>query len=142
MKSSEDCYEQFFQAAQGLVPDIGGRENWNLNGLNDDLRDLTVPLTVVIDNSELASRELGEWFWQFVATLSEKGDREQPVEVLLTTTTELSMRQTCHRYGRPVEANAGSYEAFERMHWVCFHFEYEHGDDLDPDLPCNDARSQ
>jgi Barstar (barnase inhibitor) len=90
MKSVEDWYQQFFNATQGLVPDIGGRENWNLDGLHDDLRDLSEPLTVVIDNSEVASRRLGEWFWSFVATLSEKGDRKEAVEVILTATAELS----------------------------------------------------
>jgi hypothetical protein len=41
MKTAEDCYEQFFHAARGLVPDIGDRQNWNLDGLHDDLRDLS-----------------------------------------------------------------------------------------------------
>jgi hypothetical protein len=28
------------------------------------------------------------------------------------------------------------YDVFERMHWVCFHFEFEHRGD--PDAPCSD----
>jgi hypothetical protein len=28
------------------------------------------------------------------------------------------------------------YDVFERMHWVCFHFEFEHQGD--PDAPCRD----
>jgi hypothetical protein len=27
---------------------------------------------------------------------------------------------------------------FEQMHWVCFHYEFEHGDDRDPDQACRD----
>ncbi|MPZ71103.1 MAG: hypothetical protein GEU71_16495 [Actinobacteria bacterium] len=136
----EDCYEQFFHATQGLVPDNGGRQNWNLDGLHDDLRDLSESLTVVVDGSEAASRELGEWFWRFVSTLTERGDRDQPVEVVLTSTGDLAKNRICLRCGRHVRANADSYETFERMHWVCFHFEYEHGDDRDPDQACGDPR--
>jgi hypothetical protein len=29
------------------------------------------------------------------------------------------------------------YDLFERMHWVCFHYAYEHGD-FDMDEPCDD----
>jgi len=43
----------------------------------------------------------------------------------------------CVRCDRPVVANRESYEVFERMHWVCFHFEFEH-DGTDPDVPCGD----
>jgi hypothetical protein len=117
MKTPEDCYEQFFHATQGLVLDIGGRQNWNLDGLDDDLRDLSEPLTVVVDRSEAASRELGEWFWRFVSTLTEKGDRDQPVEVVLTSAGDLAKNRICLRCGRHVSANADSYETFERMHW-------------------------
>jgi hypothetical protein len=42
----------------------------------------------------------------------------------------------CVRCNRPVEKNADSYEVFERMHWLCFHLEFEHEDD--PDQPCAD----
>lgn len=40
------------------------------------------------------------------------------------------------RCQQPVVKNAEHYEAFERMHWVCFHLEYEHQGD--PDEPCPD----
>ena len=32
--------------------------------------------------------------------------------------------------------SAGEYEVFERMHWLCFHLEFEHAGD--PDAPCGD----
>ncbi|WP_448630881.1 hypothetical protein [Cellulomonas soli] len=32
----------------------------------------------------------------------------------------------CLRCGRPVVLNREHYETFERMHYICFHFEYEH----------------
>lgn len=40
----------------------------------------------------------------------------------------------CRRCGRPVEAAAGQYDVFEQMHYVCFHYEFEHSGD--PDLEC------
>lgn len=42
----------------------------------------------------------------------------------------------CARCGKPVTVNAGDYELFERMHWLCFHLEFEHQGD--PDAPCSD----
>jgi hypothetical protein len=44
--------------------------------------------------------------------------------------------QLCVRCGRPVIENAGYYEVFEKMHWLCFHLEFEHKGD--PDLACSD----
>ena len=41
----------------------------------------------------------------------------------------------CQRCGKPVIVNAGKYSLFEGMHWICFHFEFEH--DGDPDRPCS-----
>lgn len=40
----------------------------------------------------------------------------------------------CRRCGLPVEAAAGQYDVFEQMHYVCFHYEFEHRGD--PDLEC------
>ena len=37
----------------------------------------------------------------------------------------------CVRCQHPVEKNAASYEVFERMHWLCFHLEFEHQGDAD-----------
>ena len=44
----------------------------------------------------------------------------------------------CRRCQRPVIAERERYDVFEGMHWVCFHYEFEHGDDLDPDRACRD----
>jgi hypothetical protein len=40
----------------------------------------------------------------------------------------------CRRCHLPVEANADNYDVFEQMHYVCFHFEFEHQGD--PDIEC------
>jgi hypothetical protein len=40
----------------------------------------------------------------------------------------------CARCGRAVRVNRDSYEIFERMHYVCFHYEFEHW--ADPDEEC------
>jgi len=40
----------------------------------------------------------------------------------------------CRRCGLPVEAGAAHYEVFEQMHYVCFHYEFEHPGD--PDVEC------
>ena len=42
----------------------------------------------------------------------------------------------CIRCNQPVIKNKEHYETFERMHWICFHLEYEHH--ADPDEPCED----
>ena len=42
----------------------------------------------------------------------------------------------CVRCGRPVEVYREDYQLFEKMHWLCFHLEFEH--DVDPDAPCGD----
>jgi hypothetical protein len=42
----------------------------------------------------------------------------------------------CLRCGRPVTVEAGRFEVFERMHYVCFHYEFEH-DPFDPDEECS-----
>jgi len=41
----------------------------------------------------------------------------------------------CRRCGRPVVLEADRYEVFEQMHYVCFHYEFEH-DPADPDEAC------
>ena len=40
----------------------------------------------------------------------------------------------CRRCHLPVEASADNYGVFEQMHYVCFHFEFEHQGD--PDIEC------
>jgi hypothetical protein len=47
----------------------------------------------------------------------------------------------CVRCGVPVVRERDHYETFEKMHWSCFHYEFEHdlGDGLrDPDIACAD----
>lgn len=41
----------------------------------------------------------------------------------------------CARCRRPVVIEADRYGVFEQMHYVCFHYEFEHGD-ADPDEEC------
>jgi hypothetical protein len=49
--------------------------------------------------------------------------------------TDAAQRE-CQRCRRPVVVNAEHYEVFERMHWSCFHYDFEH--DGDPDAACED----
>lgn len=42
----------------------------------------------------------------------------------------------CVRCGREVVAERRNYVTFERMHWACFHYEFEH--EGDPDVRCFD----
>lgn len=37
------------------------------------------------------------------------------------------MELECRRCHLPVKVSAGPFEVFERMHYVCFHYEFEHG---------------
>lgn len=41
----------------------------------------------------------------------------------------------CRRCGRPVLLERDRYDVFEGMHYVCFHYEFEH-DPVDPDEEC------
>ena len=41
--------------------------------------------------------------------------------------------QICLRCGELVDAGRDDYEVFERMHWDCFHYVYEH--DLNGAVP-------
>jgi hypothetical protein len=41
----------------------------------------------------------------------------------------------CRRCHRPVEISRDQYYVFEDMHYVCFHYEFEH-DPVDPDEEC------
>ena len=43
---------------------------------------------------------------------------------------------TCIRCGREVRLSREQYQIFERMHYVCFHYEFEH-DPFDPDEECD-----
>lgn len=45
------------------------------------------------------------------------------------------MNQICKGCGCPVKDTEENYNMFEQMHWVCFHFSYEHLPN-DPDTPC------
>ncbi len=42
----------------------------------------------------------------------------------------------CRRCRRPVEVSRAQYEVFEQMHYVCYHYEFEH-DSADPDEECS-----
>ena len=42
----------------------------------------------------------------------------------------------CARCGSAVTVNRENYELFERMHWLCFHLQFEHNADVD--APCSD----
>lgn len=43
----------------------------------------------------------------------------------------------CRKCNRSVK-NTKDYDLFEGMHWICFHFEYEHSEEYDVDEPCLD----
>jgi hypothetical protein len=47
----------------------------------------------------------------------------------------VSDAKLCRRCGRPVVVEADRYDVFEQMHYVCFHYEFEH-DPADPDEEC------
>jgi len=43
--------------------------------------------------------------------------------------------RVCRRCWRPVVLFAEQYDTFERMHYVCFHYEFEHDADADAVYP-------
>ncbi len=46
------------------------------------------------------------------------------------------MDYICKKCGEPIK-DISDYDLFEGMHWICFHFEFEHGS-YDRDEPCDD----
>ncbi|WP_198949900.1 hypothetical protein [Kineosporia sp. A_224] len=48
---------------------------------------------------------------------------------------EGSRLPACRRCARPVVAGAADYDLFEQMHYMCFHYEFEHRGD--PDVECD-----
>ena len=48
--------------------------------------------------------------------------------------SQLPVALICRRCGSDVVANSAQYDVFERMHYVCFHYEFEHAGD--PDVEC------
>lgn len=79
IRSPDEFYEHFFSAVDGLVPDHGGR---NLDALNDDLRELAEPLTIVWTHADESSRALGDWFGGCLGVLLER-DTGAGVTVIL-----------------------------------------------------------
>jgi hypothetical protein len=59
------------------------------------------------------------------------------LSAIATTKTLSTEQKICARCGKPVSVNSNEYDLFERMHWLCFHLEFEHQGD--PDAPCSDA---
>lgn len=81
IKTPDDFYEQFFaRVPRSVVPDYGGR---NLDALNDDLRDLSEPLTVVWKDSALSREHLGDWFGRCLEVLNQVRERPFPVSLVL-----------------------------------------------------------
>jgi RNAse (barnase) inhibitor barstar len=64
----------------GVVRDNGGR---NLDALNDDLRDLAEPLTILWADSGRARAAIGDWFEKCVDVLRVGEPGDQPVQLLL-----------------------------------------------------------
>lgn len=79
IRTPAEFYEAFFGTVGGLVPDYGGR---NLDALNDDLRELSGPLTIVWTYAGESSRTLGEWFGDCLSVLLER-EMGAPVTVVL-----------------------------------------------------------
>jgi hypothetical protein len=49
--------------------------------------------------------------------------------------SESDQSSICRRCNRPVTLEAERFNVFEQMHYVCFHYEFEH-DPYDPDEEC------
>ncbi|GAB3165235.1 hypothetical protein GCM10027059_22640 [Myceligenerans halotolerans] len=46
------------------------------------------------------------------------------------------MELICRRCDRPVRVSAAQLDVFEQMHYMCFHYEFEHGE-VDVDQACS-----
>ncbi|MGE5391621.1 MAG: hypothetical protein ACM3PE_11225 [Deltaproteobacteria bacterium] len=49
----------------------------------------------------------------------------------------MHQHKICIRCGNPVRVSRDKYEFYDRMHWICYHLEFEHSE-YDPDEPCED----
>jgi hypothetical protein len=58
------------------------------------------------------------------------------IRVAGVESAQVDERPICVRCHKPVKF-AAPYQIQERMHFLCFHLEFEHGD-YDPDEPCTD----
>lgn len=70
--------------------------------------------------------------------VEENTARSDTVDALLDALLErlTSPALTCRHCGRPVVVSAEQFEVFERMHYNCFHYLFEH-DPFDPDEECS-----
>jgi hypothetical protein len=57
------------------------------------------------------------------------------VQRFLGEMTATGKTLTCRRCGRLVVISRDQFDVFEQMHYVCFHYEFEH-DPADPDEDC------
>ena len=80
IKTPQDFYEHFFRETRGLLPDHGGR---NLDALNDDLRELPEPLTLIWTDSQASKASLGDWFDDCIEVLQDREEGDLPITVLL-----------------------------------------------------------
>lgn len=62
-----------------------------------------------------------------------------PIHISQGDASDTLHHRPCKRCGHPVVVEADRYDVFEQMHWSCFHYEYEHDVDRDPDDPCGDV---
>ncbi|RJQ74436.1 hypothetical protein D5S17_22685 [Pseudonocardiaceae bacterium YIM PH 21723] len=61
---------------------------------------------------------------------------------MMNIRTDESEELTCRRCALPVRVGRDHYDTFEQMHYVCFHYEFEHRiavPDGDPDEDCGVA---
>lgn len=61
---------------------------------------------------------------------------EATIVVALASESPSDSTRVCVRCNRRVERHASEYETFEKMHWSCFHYEFEH--EGDSDVACSD----
>ena len=100
-----------------------------------------MPGTALVDDRAVEVR----WGPPAVLRLSRRRIPQDSIEVSLDTVGDVLDRGLawlvdgtiwCARCGGQVVASAKDYVTFEHMHWVCFHFEFEHdlfGADVDTD---------
>lgn len=61
---------------------------------------------------------------------------EATIVAALANQSPNASTRVCVKCNRRVDRHANEYETFEKMHWSCFHYEFEH--DGDPDVACSD----
>ncbi len=140
--------EQVPEALKSLVVLLSAHQKWhNAVQVRTSMHDLIFHMPD--DPNPFERAVTVRWTFGGTLQLEKKGGAEHSQKVTLEEAPGVVDRALkwlvdgtlwCARCGGQVVAGANDYVTFENMHWVCFHYEYEHGlSGADADADCGQA---